>query len=633
MKNGDILKEIQKEFLPEHEIVGTFFEGANIILYTRNRKFFLTGKEKIKEVVNKVKKRIELRMDPKDILPMGEAEEIIKKIIPKDAGVKDIWFDEKRSVVLIEALKPGAVIGDNGEVIQKIKEKTLWTPKVQRAPAINSDLIRSIRMTLYEHSEFRRDFLNSIGNKIYHSKWERSSKYFIRASFLGGSREVGRSSILLQTPISNILLDAGVNVASKENEFPRYDAPEFDINKIDAVIISHAHLDHSGALPLLFKYGYRGPVYCTAPTRDTMALLQLDYIDVLQKEGREPPYTSREIKEMIKHTITLNYNEVTDITPDVRLTLLNAGHILGSSMIHLNVGNGYHNILYTGDYKYAQTKLLDPPSTKFQRLETMITESTYGGSNDVQPSREESESQIIEIVNKTIERNGKVLIPVLGVGRAQEVMLILEEAMKEKKIPEVPIYVDGMVWDVTAIYTAYPEFMNKNIRQRIFSENDNPFLSKIFNRVGSNEERQKIIRKRKPCIIVATSGMLTGGASVEYFKALAINKKNSLIFVSYQAEGSLGRQLQNGEREIPIEIEGKKGILKVKMEIYSVEGLSGHSDRNQLMNFARKLIPKPKRIFVVHGETSKSIDLASSLHKLLNVETYVPRRLDALRIR
>ncbi len=626
----DVIKEIQKEFTPDEEIVATLFEGANIILYTRNRNFFLNGTNKIREVVKKIKKRIELRMDPRDILPEGEAKEIIEKIVPKEVGMKDIWFNQKRSVVILEVLKPSLI---NQDLIKKIKEKTLWSPKIQRAPVLESSLVRSIRMTLYENSEFRRDFLNSVGSKIYHSKWKRDNRYWIRTSFLGGSREVGRSAILLQTPISNILLDCGVNVASRENEFPRFDAPEFSIDKIDAIIVSHAHLDHSGAVPLLFKYGYRGPVYCTEPTRDTMTLLQLDYIDVLQKEGREPQYTSREIKEMIKHTITLDYGEVTDITPDIRLTLYNAGHVLGSSMVHLNIGDGFHNLLYTGDFKFLQTQMLDPPITKFQRLETLITESTYGGSEDVQPSREESKKEMIEIINKTIERKGKVLIPVLGVGRAQEVMLMIEEAMNEKKIPEVPVFVDGMVWDVTAIYTTYPEFMNKKIRKRIFEEKNNPFLSKIFKRVGSKEERDKIIRKRNPCIIIATSGMLIGGASVEYLKGLAMNKKNSLIFVSYQAEGSLGRRIQSGEKEVPIEFEGKTGILKINMEVHSIEGLSGHSDRNQLINFVKKLEPKPRRVFVVHGELSKSIDLASSIHKLLNVETYVPRILDALRIR
>ena len=625
-----ILNLIQKEFTPEEEIVSTLFEGANIILYTRNRNFFLNGTSKIKDIVNKVKKRIELRMDPKDVIPKGTTEEMIKKIIPKEAKLVDLWFDEKRSVVIIEALRPSLI---NSKIIKKIKEKTLWSPKIQRAPALKSDLIRSIRMTLYENSEFRRDFLNSIGSKIYNSKWKRDDKYWVRSSFLGGAREVGRSAILVQTPISNILMDCGVNVANKEKEFPRFDAPEFSLDKIDAIVISHAHLDHCGAIPLLFKYGYNGPVYCTEPTRDIMTLLQLDYIDVLQKEGREPPYTSREIKEVVKHTITLNYGEVTDITPDVRLTFHNAGHVLGSGMVHLNIGEGYHNLLYTGDYKFLETKMLSKPISKFQRVETLITESTYGGSKDTQPSREESEKKIVEIINKTINRKGKVLIPVLGVGRAQEVMLMVEDAIKKKLIPEVPVFIDGMVWDVTAIYTTYPEYMNKEVRDKVFGKNENPFLSKVFKRVGSQEERDKIIRKRNPCIIISTSGMLTGGASVEYLKGLALNKKNSLVFVSYQAEGSLGRRITNGEREIPMQVSGKTGILKINMEVEIIEGLSGHSDRNQLVEFIKKLEPKPRRAFVVHGEVSKSIDLASTIHKILNIETYVPRILDALRIR
>lgn len=634
MKNGDVVSEIKKELPKEAKIEDIFYEGANIVLYTKNQNFFLDSKDTIRKIVDKVKKRIELRMDPSMLVPPEDTQELIDKIVPKDAKLGEAWFDYKRSIVFIEAEKPGLVIGKEGKVMNEIMQKTFWVPKVRRAPVINSDLISTIRQTLFQNSEYRREFMDKIGKKIYLTKWARDHNYWIRLSFLGGAREVGRSCILLQTPLSNILLDCGVNVASTDYAFPHFDAPEFAIDKLDAVVVSHAHLDHCGSVPLLYKYGYKGPVYCTEPTRDIMTLLQLDYIDVVQRQGRKPEYTSKEVKEMIKNTITVDFDEVTDIAADVRLTLHNAGHVLGSSLVHLNIGEGFHNLLYTGDFKFSRSKLLEPSLTQFQRLETLMMESTYGAPEDTQPSRAECEEFLTEILKEKLEAKGKVLIPVLGVGRAQDIMLIVEQAIRDKKIPEVPVYVDGMVWDVTAIHTTYPEFMNREVKKQIFGQDINPFVAKCFKRVGSQEERENVIKAKKPCIIIATSGMLTGGASVEYFRNLAENKKNAIVHVSYQAEGSLGRKIQRGEKQVSVEtFGGKIELVEVKLDVYSVEGLSGHSDRNQLINFVKRLEPKPRKIILLHGESSKCLDMASTLHKTIRVETSAPRDLDCIRIR
>jgi KH/beta-lactamase-domain protein len=634
MKNGDVVSEIKKELPESAKISDVLYEGANIVLYTKNADFFLESKDLIRSIVNKVKKRIELRMDPAMLMPPEETQEVIDKIIPKEAGLGETWFDYKRSILIIEAEKPGLVIGKEGKVMNEVLRNTLWVPKVRRAPVINSELVNTIRQTVFQNSEYRRDFMDKIGKKIYLTKWERDQKYWIRISALGGAREVGRSCFLLQTPLSNVMLDCGLNVASSEFTFPHFDAPEFNISKLDAVIVSHAHLDHSGSLPILYKYGYTGPVYCTEPTRDVMTLLQLDYVDVIQRQGKKPEYTSKEVKEAIKNSITLDIDEVTDITPDVRLTLHNAGHILGSSMVHLNIGEGFHNMLYTGDFKFARTKLLEPSLTEFQRLETLMMESTYGAPEDMQPTRKESEDFLMGVLKEKIEAKGKVLIPVLGVGRAQDVMLIVEEAVRTGQIPETLIYVDGMVWDVTAIHTTYPEFMNRDIKKQIFGQDTNPFTSKIFMRVASQEERENIIKSKKPCIIIATSGMLTGGASVEYFRNLADNKKNAIVFTSYQGEGSLGRKVQRGEKQVTVETYGgKQEMVSVNLDVYSVEGLSGHSDREQLLNFVKKIEPKPRKIILVHGESSKCLDMASTLHKTFKIETSAPRNLDAIRIR
>jgi KH/beta-lactamase-domain protein len=411
------------------------------------------------------------------------------------------------------------------------------------------------------------------------------------------------------------------------------EAPEFKIDELDAVVITHAHLDHCGFLPWLFKYGYRGPVYCTAPTRDIMALLQLDYVKIMRGGGLDPIYSSDDIKEMVKHTICLEYGEVTDLTPDVRLTLHNSGHIIGGAMAHLHIGNGLHNLLYTADYKYGKTTLLDPADTKFTRLETMITEGTYGGKDNETESKEESERKFAQYVSDTLGRGGKVLLPVLGVGRAQEILLILEELHRLEQIPkDLKVFIDGSVWDITAISTAYPEYMNANVRKMIFHKNQNPFLSPIFKRVGSAKERREVMEEKGPCVILATSGMLVGGSSVEYLKNLANDKKSMMIFNCYQAAGSLGRRIQRGEKEIVFPGNSNNEVIEIKLEVQTIEGFSGHSDRKQLLNYISKVQPRPSKILINHGESSRCLDLASAIHKQFKIETVVPKNLDGVRL-
>jgi len=629
----DILKDIQKE-LPKGVVSSANFEGANIVLYTDAPNFFLEGEGTIKEVVNKIKKRIELRADSKLLEPQEKTEATIKEIIPSDAEITNILFDPQRSIVVIEAKKPGMVIGREGSLLKEVRSKTFWIPQVQRSPAIESKITENIRAVLFENNNYRKKFLNKIGKKIYENWNPEKIEEWVRVTFLGGARQVGRSCILVSTPQSKVLMDCGVDVASQKNEdkFPYLSVPEFNINELDAIILGHAHLDHSGLLPYLFKMGYDGPVYTAAPTRDTAALLALDFVGVAYKQASKPLFSSRDVKTMIKHTICLNFNEVTDIASDIRITLYNAGHILGSSMVHLNIGNGLHNLLYTGDHKYGKSRLLNPAVTNFPRLETMITESTYGSKNDVLPTREESEEILMSQVRKTIERGGKILIPELGSGRAQETMLILDDAMKKGKLPKVPIYIDGMIWDINAIHTAYPDFLNSTVRQQIF-QGENPFISETFKRVSGPQER-KLVVEGGPCVVLATSGMLVGGASVEYFREFAPNKNNSIIFVCYQGAGSLGRQVQEGAKEtIMTDNEGKKQDVKIEMEITTIVGFTAHSGRNELLNFINRCSPKPKKVIVGHGEASKCLDLASSVYKLSRAETIAPRNLETIRLR
>src|SRR3989344_4862682 len=422
----DILKEIVK-MLPPNSISEAGFEAANIVLYTKDADFFLDNRGEIKKLVDAFKKRVELRPDPSITLGQEKAEKKIREMIPAEAGVDEIIFDPERSRVIVHADKPGLAIGKQGALLREIRKEVLWVPIIKRMPPIRSKLIEGIRATLYQNSAYRKKFLDRTGHRIYDG-WIRGKKSeWVRLSFLGGARQVGRSCIFLQTPESRILIDVGIDVTGTDSEqYPALDAPEFDLKQLDAIVLSHAHMDHAGLVPYLYKMGYTGPVYCTTPTRDIMALLQLDMVKIQHGEGKDPLYTSEEVKQMVLHTIWLDWEEVTDITPDVRLTFYNSGHILGSSMTPLNIGNGLHNIVYTGDLKFARTNLLDAAATQFPRMETLIIESTYGGRDNIMKSPYESDANFDELVKRTIERGGKVLLPVLGSGRAQEIIVIID---------------------------------------------------------------------------------------------------------------------------------------------------------------------------------------------------------------
>ena len=1129
MLTNDLFAKVKEGLPKEADITDIRFEGSDIVVYTKSKEFFTGDTTAVKELVSVMKKRIVLRPDQKICKDMEDAKKEIEKIVPKEAGLKDIEFEPGFSTVTIEAEKPGLVIGKGGELIRELRAKTLWAPVIKRAPAIHSDTIKTLRELIYSESAFRRVFLDKVGRRI-HSGWKPTD--WITVTGLGAFREVGRSAVLVRTPESKVLLDCGVKPGGSM-DFPMLALPESDPTKLDAVVLSHAHMDHTGMIPFLYEMGCEAPLYCTAPTRDLMVLMCLDFIEIAQREGKPAPYTTKGIKEAVKRCITLELGQVADITPDIRLTLLNDGHILGGSLIHLHIGNGLHNILYsldwrcpvtlidpkdnvhiveigkfideyfkrcatksegfvesapnlegwrtvafdpktyqakivevtqflrhpisedlyevktetgkdvivsgshslfaamggkvfasevknlkegnwivgtreipfepkepivdlfeyrnkirisidedkilknildsfeeslgkiknkdevrnwlidhlkyglykydiarkykvspkrvikvfdklgikshprvgcklpqrikitpdfarflgyyisegssskntlqitnynkeiledakniikntfgiegdlrrkdkvtlfyskqlklflldvlkcghnahekripkeilsapkevfseflrgymlgdgtksmrenspqisatskskfliqdlgflflrmgipanfqfnkytkmynvliygkekvnrffenvnldswkelvapevrgskssyseripiesltpemqmalsktsyqeaiscgisklqkmdlsepdlklvkscftferiksikkvnptskyvydfqvegfenflggngflfmhnTADLKFDRTALFDPATTDFARAETIITESTYGAPDALQPRRSEAEASLANAVKKTIERGGKALIPSFAVERAQDAMVILERAGLN-----CTVYLDGMVWDATAIHTAYPEYFGRELQREILQKGHNPLVAPMFKRIGSQEERKKILESKEPCAIIATSGMLIGGPSVWWLRNLAEDKKNSLIFIGYQAEGSMGRKILRGWREVPIEESGKTKALAINLEVSMIEGLSGHSDYKQLINYIVRMNQKPQYIITNHGEESRCLALAQNLHKLYGVETIAPKILETVRL-
>jgi len=621
----EILERV-KSLLPAEAVSRIELEGSEIIVYTKSREFFVKHEDIVRSVVNELKKRIEIRPEASICMDKEHTKLKIMEIVPQDAKIRDIYFEDERGLVIIAAEKPGLVIGRGGETFKKIKAESLWVPRIERVPSINSEVINSIRKIMHTESKFRREFLNKIGANIFGER--KTNRDWIRITGLGACREVGRSCFLVETPKSKVLIDCGVNVGGiNNNAYPILNVKEFDPTELDAIIVSHAHLDHCGMVPYLYEYGYQGPMYCTTPTVDLFALLCMDYIDVVQKNATATPiFTAKGVKEAVRHSIALEYGEVSDVAPDVRLTFQNAGHILGSALVHLHIGDGLHNIVYASDMKFSRTTLLDPAFVDFQRVETLILESTYGGSNDIMPQRIEAENQLMDVVNKTMEQGGQVLMPSFSVERSQEIMTILVENGFQ-----YPVFIDGMIWDANGIYTAYPEYMSRGIQRKIFSDHD-PFKNEIFRRVASSADREKVWTE-KPSVILSTSGMLVGGPAIEHLKALAEDARNTLIFVSYQAEGTLGRRIQKGWTEIPFKVEGRTASLQMKMNTATIDGLSGHSDRNQLLNFVHRLGRRPDKVIVVHGENQKVIDLAKSIHNLFKIETNAPKNLETIRLK
>ncbi|MDD3975983.1 MAG: beta-CASP ribonuclease aCPSF1 [Candidatus ainarchaeum sp.] len=603
-------------------------EGSEIAIYTSDPSSFFENKTIVGEVAELLKKRINIRTDKNHLMDPLKALEIIQKIIPEDAGIKNIYFDSYFSEVVIEANKPGVVIGKQGDVSKSIIKQTKWIPKIIRAPSAPSEVLKKIRNIYLKNGSERKQFLKDVAYRIYTPLV--SQKDWVRVTALGGFREVGRSSILLETPDTKILLDCGINPADKNEEVPYLGVMRFPLDELDAVVITHAHMDHIGFLPYLFKAGYKGPVYCTEPTRDLMGLLLFDAIDVSLKTGREPLFSEEHVKETLKHCIVRNFREVTDIAPGIRLTFHGSSHILGSASAHLHIGEGKQNLVYSGDIKYGFTRLFNNMDINYPRLETLILESTYGGKPEM-PSRVKSEADLINIINETVDKKGITLIPVFSVGRAQEVMLVLEDFYRRGVLKTTNIFIDGMTREASAIHTVYPEYLKQNIKTRIL-QNNSPFMSKIFRPVDYDDNSRENVLKTEGAVILASAGMLTGGPSLGYLYELAENPNNSLIFVGYQAKNSLGYKIQKGLKSMPIsDDKGRTKTLNINLRIEIVDAYSGHSFRQELLNYIQHLNPKPRTILVNHGDSCP--EFSRFINKKFHINTASIQNLESVRLR
>ena len=630
----NIMATILKSIPKEANVTRIDYEGPRIALYTKTPKFLLENNTLIASLVNEIKKRIVVRTDESIRKNVDDAKKILSENVPKEASLQGVFFDTTTGEVSIEVKRPWLCQRNVEEFNHaEMAEKTGWKIRVRKSTTKPSNTIQSINYQLKISAAERAKHLKQVGEQIFRPRLVQKSEVSLLT--LGGFGQVGRSCMLMTTPDSKILIDCGVNPgAHNPNEaFPRLDWANITLDELDAVVIGHAHFDHTGFLPVLLKYGYKGPIYCTEPTLPMMNLIQLDSIKVATAQGKLPLYSERDVFQVMRQATTLRYGTVTDISPDVKLVLSNAGHILGSATCHFHIGNGDHNFVYSGDIKYGKSILLESAYTNYPRVETLLIESTYGAKEDIQPSRQEVETAFIASVNSVLKEGGKVLIPIPAVGRAQELMMVIDQYMKSGQLTEAPVFMEGMIQEATAIHEAYPEYLARELRQKILETDDNPFDSEYFTNIEHSDSREEPLREESPCIIIATSGMLEGGPVIEYLRNVAPDKKNKILFVSYQVNGTLGRRVMDGARQVSlIGKNGKVEVVSINCGIERLEGFSGHSDYNQLMSFVQRLRPKLRRVLVNHGERRKSENLSMSIRRMYRVSTHYPQIQEAIKL-
>jgi len=630
----NIMATILKSIPKDANVTKIDYEGPRIALYTNKPRFLMENNEIISNLVNQIKKRIVIRTDEKIRKSEEDARKILDSVVPSDAGLESTFFDTATGEVSIEVKRPW-LCQRNAEEFNhaEVTEQTGWKLRVRKSTTKPSNTIKAINYQLKVSSAERAKQLKSVGEEIFRPRLVEKSEVSLLT--LGGFGQVGRSCMLLTTPDSKVLIDCGINPGARTpaEAYPRLDWANISLDELDAVVIGHAHLDHTGFLPVLTKYGYKGPIYCTEPTLPMMNLIQLDAIKVAGAQGRTPMYAERDVHQIMRQTIGLSYGTVTDISPDIKLVLANAGHILGSASCHFHIGNGDHNFVYSGDIKYGKSMLLESADTRFPRVETLLVESTYGAKEDIQPSREEVENAFIKSVNETLKEGGKVLIPIPAVGRAQELMMVIDKYMKSGQLTESPVFMEGMIQEATAIHEAHPEYLERSLKQKILETDDNPFDSEYFTNIEHADSRDEPLREDSPCIVIATSGMLEGGPVLEYFRNFAPDKKNKLLFVSYQVNGTLGRRVMDGARQVTIMgRDGKVEVVTINCGTEKLEGFSGHSDYNQLMSYVQRLRPKLRRVLVNHGERRKSQNLSSSINRMFRVTTHYPQVQEAIKL-
>lgn len=414
-----------------------------------------------------------------------------------------------------------------------------------------------------------------------------------------------------------ILLECGMFQGFKTAEERNYAPFPFKVDEIHAIVVGHAHLDHVGRLPKLYKEGFRGKIFSTAPTAELAGLVLEDTEKLMSEEAERDGHAPLYVKEDVVGTMGLfspiNYEESLEIAPGVKLTFKNAGHILGSA---ISVIEADKTLAYTSDLGNSPSLLLNPPEF-VQSADVVICESTYGSRvhEDVNKRRE----KLADIINATITQNGVLLIPTFAIERTQEILHDIDDFCSVQGCEKPDFYLDSpLALKVTDVFKKYPEYLNESAREGV-GEGDLFGLSRIH-LTASAQESKAINDARNPKIIIAGSGMMNGGRILHHAMRYLPDSNNCLLFVGYQANGTLGRRLRDEEHEV--KIFGKP--VEVRAQIKAIGSYSAHADMPQLVNWISK-VAGVKQVFLVHGETEESLVLSHEIKTKLNVEATIPQ--------
>lgn len=442
----------------------------------------------------------------------------------------------------------------------------------------------------------------------------------LRIIFCGGAGEVGASCIFLEIDGKKVLFDCGIRMGGQKDCLPDLKIIQ-ECGGLDAVFVSHAHMDHTGALPIISREYPEAKIYMTHMTKGLVRVLLYDSLKIMDRGEEEIPiYAEKHVLDMLDRVVC--YSPQFTFKPfndkNQKVTFYPAGHIAGAVMIFIEGDEG--TVLYTGDVSGSEQRTVSGASMPKLRPDVLIMETTYG--DKLHSNRQVEEERLIQNIREVIMRGGKILIPAFALGRAQEIILILKKAMSKKELPKFKIYVDGMVKDINRVYKMYPNYLKNELARKVLRGTD-IFYDENIIAVNNVEMRNEILNLNEPFCIIASSGMLTGGPSAFYAEKLAGDEKNFIAITGYQDEEAPGREilelLENSEKDRIININGRTIPLKCGMDKY---GLSAHSDKGELIGITARTTPK--KMFLVHGDK----EVTQSFGKWLNSETrtniYIP---------
>lgn len=436
--------------------------------------------------------------------------------------------------------------------------------------------------------------------------------------FLGGAMEIGGSCIYLKIAGKGILLDSGIRQSGSKDPLPDFRTLQ-EQGGVDAILVSHAHMDHIGTLPLVSKAYPGAPVYMTAMTADLTRVLLYDSLKIMNhREDEIPHYSEQDVVAMLNRIRPIGYQTPFPILEGFTLTFYPAGHIAGAACIYLTSEEG--SLFYSGDFSAFSQRTIEGISIPRLRPDIAIVETTYG--NRLHANRQLEEKRLVELVAECIKQRKKILIPAFALGRAQEVMLILRAAIQNQELPAVPVYVDGMIRDINIMYTRNPSYLKNALGKRIWKGNE-PFYTKDIQPVAPAQKREDLLSGSEPAIFLSSSGMLTGGPSVEYARHLVSSENACIIITGYQDEESPGRQLLNlleNPTDAKLTLNGTSVPVRCRIEQV---GLSAHGDKLEIMNLLERL--SPRHVYLVHGNPDAmkelGIELAGQDHRR---QVYLP---------